>query len=76
MKQRHARLIGLPTSIADYEQLLENLLKDESEKLNEEVIRIYVSIFYVITWFFVKRQLFMFENYDLTYFNLFSLLFL
>ncbi len=44
MKQRHARLIGLPTSIADHEHLLENLLKDESDKLNEEVIRIYVSM--------------------------------
>lgn len=49
MKQRHARLIGLPTSIADYDHLLETLLKDESDKLNEEVIRIYVSIILTCT---------------------------
>ena len=43
MKQKHARLIGIPISIAEHDHLLENLLKDESDKLNEEVIRIYVS---------------------------------
>ena len=41
MRQRHTRLIGLPTVVAENENVVDNLLKDESDKLQEDIIRVF-----------------------------------
>ena len=41
MRQRHTRLIGLPTVVAENENAVDHLLKDQSNNLQEDIIRVF-----------------------------------